>query len=308
MSLSSTFQTCLNIRENESVLLLTDTAMNNTTEVITSALEPLTKNLRLLVMKPRRMHGEELPQEVARAMAAADVVVGVTSKSMTHTEATKRAVKHGARVASMPGITVGMLTSGGMTADYTEVSNASRKAADILSCGKTVLIKTDLGTNFRADITGRKGFADTGLLTEKGVYGNLPGGEGFIAPVEGSSSGRLVFDGPIAGSGLDHDPIVVEVEDGRAVSTNYSALENIFKSIENSTNVAEIGVGTNPMARLSGNVLEDEKVLGTVHVAFGSNTSFGGSVDAELHLDGIIKYPTVFVDTHVIIKDGKPMF
>ena len=308
MSLSSTFQTCLNIRENESVLLLTDTSMNNTTEVITSALEPLTKNLRLLVMKPRRMHGEELPQEVARAMAAADVVVGVTSKSMTHTEATKRAVKHGARVASMPGITVGMLTSGGMTADYTEVSNASRKAADILSCGKTVLIKTDLGTNFRADITGRKGFADTGLLTEKGVYGNLPGGEGFIAPVEGSSSGRLVFDGPIAGSGLDHDPIVVEVEDGRAVSTNYSALENIFKSIENSTNVAEIGVGTNPMARLSGNVLEDEKVLGTVHVAFGSNTSFGGSVDAELHLDGIIKYPTVFVDTHVIIKDGKPVF
>ena len=92
------------------------------------------------------------------------------------------------------------------------------------------------------------------------------------------------------------------------MSTNYSALENIFKSIENSTNVAEIGVGTNPMARLSGNVLEDEKVLGTVHVAFGSNTSFGGSVDAELHLDGIIKYPTVFVDTHVIIKDGKPVF
>ncbi|GBE19253.1 2,5-dihydroxypyridine 5,6-dioxygenase [archaeon BMS3Abin16] len=308
MTLSDTFQACLNIKDDESVLLLTDTAMNDTTEVIKSALKPLTKNLRLLVMKPRRMHGEELPLDVARAMAAADVVVGVTSKSVTHTEATKRAVKHGARVASMPGITVGMLTSGGMTADYTEVSKASRKAADILSCGKTVLIKTDLGTNFRADITGRKGFADTGLLTEKGVYGNLPGGEGFIAPVEGSSSGRLVFDGPIAGSGLDHDPIVVEVEDGRAVSTNYSALENIFKSIENSTNVAEIGVGTNPMARLSGNVLEDEKVLGTVHVAFGSNTSFGGSVDAELHLDGIIKYPTVFVDTHVIIKDGKPVF
>jgi len=305
MSLSSTIQTCLNIKDGESVLLLTDTEMHDVAGIIRSALEPLTKNLRLLVMTPRSMDGEEPPQEVAQAMAAADVVIGATSKSMTHTAATKNAVEHGARVASMPGITVDMLTSGGMTADYTEVAEAARRVAEILSHGKEIIIQTTAGTNFRADITGRKGFSDTGLLTEKGVFGNLPGGEGFIAPLEGTSAGRIVFDGPIADSGLSHDPIVVEVEEGRAVSTNYSVLENIFSSVENSTNVAEIGVGANPLARLSGNVLEDEKALGTVHVAFGSNASFGGSVDAEVHLDGIIKEPTLFVDKKPIICRGR---
>ena len=305
MSLSSTFQACLNIKENESVLLLTDTEMRDISDIIKSALTPLTKNLSLLVMEPRNMHGEELPPDVTDAMAAADVVIGATAKSMTHTEATRNAVNHGVRVASMPGITIEMLTWGGMTADYIEVSKMARKVADILSLGKTIEIKTSAGTDFRADITGRKGFSDTGLLTEKGVYGNLPGGEGFIAPVEGTSGGRLVFDGPIAGSGLVHDPIVVEVEEGRAVFTNYDVLEKVFKDIENSINVAEIGVGVNPAAKLIGNVLEDEKVWGTVHVAFGSNTSFGGVVEAEVHLDGIIKEPTLIVDGKTVISQGR---
>ncbi len=78
----------------------------------------------------------------------------------------------------------------------------------------------------------------------------------------------------------------------------------MFSDNANASNVAEIGIGVNPKAKLCGNILEDEKVLGTCHVAFGSNINFGGSVDAKVHLDGIIKNPTVLVDGGAVIEKG----
>jgi leucyl aminopeptidase (aminopeptidase T) len=304
MNLTDAFKTCLDIKEDETVLLLTDSEMLEVAGIIRAALSPLANKLDFLEIVPRKVHGEELPPSVAAAMKSYDVVVGATSKSMTHTKATKNAVQIGARVTSMPGISVEMLTEGGMTADYVEVAGVARNVAEILTQGKDITIQTSAGTNFRADIRGRRGFSDTGLLTEKGVFGNLPGGEGFIAPVEGTSEGRLVFDGPIADSGLEHDLIVVEVEEGRATFTNYDELEKVFSDNGNAPNVAEIGIGVNPKAKLCGNILEDEKVLGTCHVAFGSNINFGGSVEAKVHLDGIIKNPKVLVDGEAVVKKG----
>jgi leucyl aminopeptidase (aminopeptidase T) len=304
MDLTNAFKTCLDIKEDETVLLLTDTEMLEVAGIIRAALSPIAKKLDFLEIVPRSVHGEELPPSVAAVMESYDVVVGATTKSMTHTKATKNAVKTGARVASMPGISVELLTSGGMTADYAEVAGAARKVAEILAHGKEITIQTSVGTNFRAEIKGRKGFSDTGLLTEKGVFGNLPGGEGFIAPLEGTSEGRIVFDGPIASSGISHDPIVVDVEDGGATHTNYPELEVVFNEIENARKIAEIGIGVNPKAKLCGNILEDEKALGTAHLAFGNNVNFGGAVDAKVHLDGIIKNPTVLVDGKAVVKEG----
>ncbi len=302
MTLRQTFKTCLGIKADETVLLLTDTDMKPVSKIVSKALSPLGRELIVMTMSPRRIHGEELPGSVAKAMCSSNVVVGATSKSMTHTQATRNAVKKGVRVASMPGITLDMLRKGGMTADYGEVARDARKLADVLTHGKSIQIETSSGTDFQADISGRKGFADTGLLVNKGDFGNLPGGEGFIAPVEGSSKGRIVFDGPIASSGLDHTPFTVEVEDGKAVWTDYSELERVFKEIKNSRLIGEIGIGVNKKARLIGNILEDEKAFGSAHIAFGNNTNFGGTIKAKVHLDGIIKKPTVLVNDVVILN------
>jgi leucyl aminopeptidase (aminopeptidase T) len=304
MSLSETFKTCLGIKEKETVLLVTDSAMTEVSNIIRGALSPIADEFIFLSIAPRSVHGEELPKVVSEAMMASDVVVGATSKSMTHTQATKDSVKKGTRVASMPGITVEMLTRGGMTADYKEVSLSAKKVARVLSDGERIEIKTEAGTGFETALTGRDGHADTGLLVNKGDFGNLPGGEGFIAPLEKESTGRIVFDGPIASSGLDHKPIIVDVEDGKATYTNYGELERIFKDIYGARYVGEIGIGVNPKAQLIGNILEDEKALGTAHVAFGNNLNFGGRVDAKAHMDGIIKNPTIVVDGKVIIRNG----
>jgi leucyl aminopeptidase (aminopeptidase T) len=305
MDLSSVLQTCLGIKKSEKVLLLSDSEMRAPVGVIISALKPLTDKVVRLQIEPRRIHGEELPKAVRAAMKRSDVVIGATSKSMTHTLATKKAAEQGTRIASMPGISVEMLTKGGMTADYYKVDETAKKVSRILSNGSAIEIKTSVGTDFKSDISGREGWADTGILIKQGDFGNLPGGEGFIAPLEESSNGRIVFDGPIASSGLFHEPIIVDVKDGRAVSTNYEKLESVFKEFEKSRYVGEVGVGVNPKAKLIGNILEDEKALGTAHVAFGSNINFGGSVDAGIHLDGIIKKPTIIVDDKVLLSNGR---
>jgi leucyl aminopeptidase (aminopeptidase T) len=70
-------------------------------------------------------------------------------------------------------------------------------------------------------------------------------------------------------------------------------------------NVAEFGIGTNPNAVLSGNILEDEKILGTIHVAFGSNNTFGGRVSAGVHLDAVVMNPTVYIDGSLILDKGR---
>ena len=72
-------------------------------------------------------------------------------------------------------------------------------------------------------------------------------------------------------------------------------------------NIAELGIGTNEKAIVTGVVLEDEKAMGTVHVALGDNASMGGTVHAPIHLDGVVLKPTLMVDETVILEAGKLM-
>ncbi len=74
---------------------------------------------------------------------------------------------------------------------------------------------------------------------------------------------------------------------------------------EDGTNVAELGIGTNDSARLTGNILEDEKILGTIHVAFGDNHSFGGNIRVPSHQDGVVMAPTVTIDGTTVLDGGK---
>jgi leucyl aminopeptidase (aminopeptidase T) len=208
----------------------------------------------------------------------------------------------------MPGITMDMLNAGGLKADYNEVESKTNIIADMLTEGCEINIKSAKGCDFTADIKGRKAEADTGVLRKKGSFCNLPAGEGFIAPVEGRASGVLVFDGSFGGIGVLEGELRLEVENGRVENASgYKAKElmEILEGHEHGNEVAEIGIGTNPGARLIGNVLEDEKVFGTAHVAFGDNHVFGGKNRTDIHVDGIIKMPDVILDGEMLIEKGR---
>ncbi|NOZ58908.1 MAG: aminopeptidase [Euryarchaeota archaeon] len=305
--LAEIFKTTLAIRREEEVLLVTDDAMLEVASLVEAALRELSDEVLVLRMHPRSMHGEEPPRVVAEAMKHASVVVAPTSKSLSHTSARKRACEAGARVATMPGITLDMLTSGGMLADYREVERLARAVAERLTEAKTIRIKTELGTDFEASLKGRRALADTGIIAKPGDFGNLPAGEGFIAPVEGESEGVLVFDGSFGMLGKLAEPLKIRVAEGKAVevSGDGGRVEAIFARYANAENVAEIGVGVNPSAKVIGNVLEDEKVFRTIHVAFGDNHTFGGRTRAEVHLDGVILNPDVWLDGEKFMERGR---
>ena len=119
-----------------------------------------------------------------------------------------------------------------------------------------------------------------------------------------------MIDGAMSGVGEVKEPIRVEIKEGKAISFSgkeeAKKLQEIFADQpELARNIAEFGIGTNSSARIIGNVLEDEKVKGTVHIALGNNAHFGGKVDVPLHLDGIIKNPSFWVDDELIMKEGK---
>lgn len=303
--LSEVFMACLGVKKRESVLVVTDHDRLKVGRKVEDALNALSNEVILMVMKPRRRHGEEPPDAVAEAMAASDVVAIPTTMSLTHTEARRKACRAGARVASMPGITLGMLEKGGLYVDYGEMRTLTEKLALTGSRAETIRITTPRGSDFTASIKGRSMHADTGLIQKKGSFGNLPAGEAFIAPVEGGSEGRLVFDGSFSSLGMLEEPVEIIVKGGRVVECSNRLLRESIEKYRNADNIAEVGIGTNRAARLIGNVLEDEKVYGTCHVAIGDNHTFGGATRAEVHLDGVMKDPRVFLDDEEVMRGGE---
>ncbi|MFQ5888214.1 MAG: aminopeptidase [Candidatus Hydrothermarchaeales archaeon] len=306
--LNDVLKTCLDIKEGETVLIVTDYNKMDIASRLEEAAKTLSNEVIMTKMKPRAHHAEEPPKAISEAMKGADVVIIPTTMSLTHTDASKNACEAGARLASMPGITMQMLTRGGMSADYDKVKEESETIAKHLSRAEEIKIKTSLGSDFTADLKKRKGIADAGILDKKGMKGNLPGGEGFIAPLEGRPRGKLVFDGSFASLGLLKKPMILEIKNGLVTGVEGFRSQELLKILEkykNAENVAEIGIGTNSRATLIGNVLEDEKVYGTIHIAFGDNHTFGGAVKADVHLDGIITKPNVWLDDEKIIEEGE---
>jgi leucyl aminopeptidase (aminopeptidase T) len=306
-ALDSALVDCLGVTAGENVLVVTDPPRYDIGRALVDRARSLGAEAVLVEMNERASNGSEPAPAVAAAMLSADVVIGPTTKSFSHTGARKRASENGARVATMPGITEEMLIRT-MGADYSQVRRRSATLAAALSEGSSVRIGGPSGTDLTMSVEGRLGMPDDGDIRTAGAFGNLPAGEGFIAPVEGSANGTLAFDGSIWPLGKLAEPLVVEVEEGYAKRFVGNAAEEFRAVIEpygkDAFAVAELGIGTNEAAILTGNVLEDEKILGTVHVAFGDNHSFGGTIRVPSHQDGVVLDASVEIDGTVVMEGG----
>ncbi len=303
-------KTCMGVKAGEKVLVVCDI---NKREIGLSLYDNAIRlgiDSLYVEMKPGKVNGEEPPDHIAELMKQFDVVFCPTTTSLTHTDARRNASAVGARVATFPGITNDVMIRG-LNADYEKISELSLKLAKVLEGGKIIDVTAPNGTNISFSIEGRKAYASKGLFHAKGESGNLPTGETYLAPVEGTANGVFVVDGSMAGIGLIKDAnIIIEVNKGYAskISGRVYAkkLNDMLKAVgRDAYNIAEFGIGTNPSARLSGILLEDEKVMGTIHIALGNNKSMGGTINVPIHLDGVVKKPTVYLDGKLLMKDGK---
>lgn len=260
------------------------------------------------------------PEEVGRARevvrknrdGAVDAVVALSNYSTSHTRFRDLLTSEaGARYASMPLFEEDMLW-GSMKVDWSLVEKRARAIASKVTGGEYVRVTTPDGTDITLGITGRTAHMDTGMMTEPGSFSNLPAGEVYIAPVEGTADGTLVLNW--APNSRLESPLTVTVRDGLVKDVlgddPYAArlLDGLNARADN-RNIAELGIGVNDMATRPDNILESEKILGTIHIAFGDNSSMGGVVSTPFHQDFVFFRPTVTVvrggSETVLIRDGE---
>ena len=300
---------CLAVEAGEEVLVIVDQLRQEIGKEIYQAAQNIGAEAMLVEMLERANHGAEPPTAIAEAMKEANVVIMPTTKSLSHTTARVEACKAGARAVTLPGITAAMMERT-LTADYREIKERSEKLAEKLTAAQEAKITAPNGTKLKLDLSERKGHPDTGIYHQPGDFGNLPAGEAYIAPLEGKSNGKFVVDGSMSGAEVNTEEIELLVEEGYVTKINGEAAAEKLEEIiapygKEARNIAELGIGTNDQAQLVGNILEDEKVMSTVHVAIGDNATMGGNVEVASHLDGIIEKPTVELDGEVIMKDGQ---
>jgi leucyl aminopeptidase (aminopeptidase T) len=299
---------CLGIGEGEEVLVVANPATIGLGERLRGEAGKAGAEAVLALMKERATHGSEPPRSVAAAMVAADAVLVPTVQSLSHTAARRAANEAGTRVATLPGVTEDMLARV-MTANVAELRRRSVEVAELLSKGSEARITCANGSDLRLGLEGRDGIEDSGDITSPGAFGNLPCGEGFIAPVEGTSEGELVVDGSIAELGVLESPVELTIEAGQLTRADGAIGERLLELLaaggEEGTNVAELGIGTNEKATLTGVVLEDEKILGTCHVAFGASAGIGGTVQVPVHIDCVVMKPDISIDGEPLLCDGE---
>jgi leucyl aminopeptidase (aminopeptidase T) len=290
---------CMGLAPDESCVVVTDDERRPIGEALYEAARDVSEDATILCYPPGEQHGAEPPAPVAAAMREADVVLAPTTKSLSHTRARTRANEAGARVATLPGITDEVFLAG-LDADYGDIR---RRCDDLLAQvadAEEVRVTTERGTDLRVRPGEREWLADTGVLHEAGAMGNLPAGEVFVSP--STADGTYVVDGTMMPHGLLDEPIRFEVEDGYVTEISDPEVRAEVEAAAEEAgraayNLAELGIGANvAVTELVGSVLLDEKAGGTVHVAIGDDAGIGGDTDAPLHLDGIVRDPTVYAD------------
>ncbi|QCJ47286.1 aminopeptidase [Haloprofundus sp. MHR1] len=296
---------CLNVQPEESCVVVTDDKRAPIGEALYEVASDITDDAVVVRYPPGPQHGAEPPAPVAAAMRDADVFVAPTTKSLSHTRARSEACDAGARGATMPGITEEVMLAG-LDADYEAIARHSLDVLEQVVDADEIRVTTESGTDITFVPGDREWLSDTGMVHEAGQFSNLPAGEVFVSPE--TVDGTYVVDGTMMPYGLlgegqelrfeVEDGYVTEISDDEVRAQVEAGAEEVGRD---AYNLAELGIGTNVgVDDLVGSVLLDEKAAGTVHIAIGDDAGIGGDTVAPLHLDGIIREPTVYADGEVV--------
>lgn len=311
-------RTCMDIRRGENVLIVCDPTTADIGQSLHIATQKRSDRVLLIVMPKSRHHGEEPPSPVAALMRQQQVVIAATKYSLTHTRAARQALKDGARIATMPGMTFELYTEGGMTADFQDVKRRISNIANFLRRRRIINVKSESGTDVTFEVNWRDWkLDDNGICNRPRMLTNLPAGKVFILPKEGTMNGTIVIDGSWDSTLID-EPVefivengtVVDVKGGTLAATIRQSYGEVAKKLkakdrESVWTVAEFGFGMNPSARLVGNVLEDEKRMGGCYFSIGDNTGLGGTSNAGIHVSGVLAEPSVWLDDSCLTEAGE---
>jgi leucyl aminopeptidase (aminopeptidase T) len=305
--------TCAGLRRGERAYVISDPVTREVGEYVARVAADTADRVRHDTIDGAATHGVEPPEAIARRIAGADVVFCLTRASMAHTQARKQATDGGTRFLSLPDYSLELLASDSLRADFESLRPQAEALAARLSAGSTVSIRSGRGADLSLAISGRTANCCPGVCHERGSLASPPDAEVNIAPVEGSAQGVAWIDGsiPCPAIGLLAEPVGLAIREGRIVEFTgpggtVAQLKSIFHQAQTPQAflLAEFGIGLNPLARLSGRMLEDEGCAGTVHLGFGSNATIGGRNRVAFHLDFVIRSPRVWIDETLVLQGG----
>ena len=312
-------KTCMDIRRGENVLVVCDPSTSEIGQALHEAASKISDRTLLIIMPKGRHHGEEPPRPVANLMRQQQVVMAPTKFSLTHTKARIQASKDGARIATMPGMTIKLFTEGGMAADFSKIRDLISELGGMLRRKREVHITSESGTDVSFEVDWKKwNKEDSGICNRPQMVTNLPAGKVFTNPKSGTMNGTIVVDGSCDADILTEpltltieEGIVVDVKGGSAAANIRQSFGEVAKKLRTREQdllwtVAEAGFGVNPNARLLGNLLEDEKVLGTFYFSIGDSASLPSPATGK-RVTGVLKAPTMKIGSEILIDNGRFM-
>jgi leucyl aminopeptidase (aminopeptidase T) len=305
------FTQCLGTKQTESVVIVADAPGMELARLLWATALRCTRDAVLVEVPHTHHNGVEPPGSVSRIMAVADVILLMTSRQLRHSEACRMASRRGARILDMSGITADALRRT-LDVDYGELTLRTRKLADILTIGRKAHLTNPAGTDAWLSLEGKKGIADTGVVHKHGAFSSMPAGMACVGLMAPGTQGRIVIEHGFLGCARPDRPVVIDVREGRVAVVRGSKACSPFRQQlrafgPEARTLAELGIGTNAAARITGCLAEDRKVLGTAHVGIGNNRSFGGTVSVPFHVDGILFAPTLEIDGRVVVQNGQVM-
>ena len=308
---------CGALQSGERFLLVVDASTQALAERFLTAARVLGAHAETAVIPVADRHGAEPPPFLAPMMQQADLVAGLTFKSLAHTRTRLAFTEAGGRYLSLPGYSESLLRDPAITADFHAQFERTRRITEAFTAGSRVRVATAAGTDIQLDIAGRVGNCCPGFVSSDYRLGSPPDIESNVSPVEDASEGIVVVDGSVACEeiGLLRAPITLHVAGGRIrrfeseIPEYVETCERLFARVDSPLAyvLAECGVGLNPAATLTGNMLTDEGVLGCVHFGFGSNATVGGLNDVPFHIDFVFRQASLWIDGQPILLYGEPV-
>jgi leucyl aminopeptidase (aminopeptidase T) len=312
-----------NVKAGDKVLVVTDTAQDSRVwQAIMTIVADLEAEPTLALFEPRPADYYDPPSVVAAAMLESDVNVLVASTAMGHSPSAIAAMRAGTLIIQMDGqLTLETFQHGAATADYLEIARMKHyTACNVYGLdAQEVRVTSSFGSDITYGIAGRvrvpplrgddwnpyKAYR----RTEEGMKDSprhlclFPGGVYFVAPVDLCALGVLVVEVTMHHLGRLTTPIELKVENGRIVDIGggpdaWRLRRHLQDHGDDNAYLfpTEASIGLNRKARIVGDQREDKNIYGSMHFGLGTNSDVGGTISSNLHMDGVILEPTLYVD------------